>query len=69
MSRYLVMNIGCIECGISSNVVGRYKTKIEADAVAEVLNEKLYWRDGGQNSFEVFDLRQKQSDEYAQALA
>lgn len=42
MKRYLVMNIGCIECGVSSGVVGRYDTRAEADRVAETCNEKLH---------------------------
>lgn len=53
---WLVFNIGCIECGVSSNVVAVYPHKHEADAVAAKLNEKLYWREGGQNSYEVFKL-------------
>ena len=69
MKRYLVMNIGCIECGVSSDVVGRYDTRAEAGRVADTCNEKLHWREGGQNSFEVFDLLAPQAEEYAQALA
>lgn len=68
MSRYLVMNIGCSECGVSSAVVGRFKTKAEADAAAEKCQEHLHWREGGQNSFEVFDLREPQAVEYAGVL-
>lgn len=68
MSRYLVRNIGCIECGVSSAVVGRFKTKAEADAAAEKCQEHLHWREGGQNSFEVFDLREPQAAEYAEVL-
>lgn len=51
---WLVFNIGCIECGVSSNVVAVYPHKHEADAVAAKLNEKFSWRDGCQNSYEVF---------------
>jgi hypothetical protein len=69
MHRYLVFNIGCIECSVSSDVVGTYADRDEAVRVAGVLNEKLEWRDGGQNSFEVFDLYAPQSPEYADALS
>lgn len=68
MKRYLVMNIGCIECGVSSDVVGTYGDKDEAQAVADKLQETLSWREGGQNAFEVFDLKKPQAAEYAEAL-
>lgn len=38
---WLVFDIGCIECGVSSNVVAVYPTEHEADAVAAKLNEKF----------------------------
>ena len=53
---YLVVNIGCIECRVSSNIVGLFSTKEEADAVCKLCDEHYWWRDGGQNRFEVFDL-------------
>ncbi len=68
MNRWLVFNVGCIECRVSSDVVGLYPTKEEAEAVAEILNKKLDWRQGGQNNFEVFDLTAPQAKEYREAL-
>lgn len=68
MSRFLLMNIGCIECGVSSNVVGVYASKELADKAAELCGEHLHWREGGQNSFEVFDLREAQDGEYREVL-
>lgn len=53
---WLVFNVGCIECGVSSNVVATYPTEREANAVAEKLNNIHSWREGGQNSYEVFKL-------------
>lgn len=53
---YLVMNIGCIECGVSSNVVGVFRNKTTAEQVASDCAKKYDWREGGQNSFEVFEL-------------
>lgn len=53
---YLVVNIGCIECGVSSNIVGLFATKDEAERVCKICNEKYTWRDGGQHNFEVFEL-------------
>lgn len=68
MKRYLLMNIGCIECGVSSNVVGLYDSEDQANSDAEKCYEHLHWREGGENGFEVFDLQAPQSDEYAEAL-
>ena len=53
---YLVMNIGCIECGVSSNIVGLFADKARADAVAKACEEKHSWRHHGQNEYEVFEL-------------
>lgn len=68
MQGFLVFNVGCIECGVSSNVVGVYGTKEEADAACDKCQDALHWREGGQNSFEVFDLSAEQADEYKEAL-
>ena len=52
---YIVVNIGCIECGVSSNIVGVYTTEAVADAIAAKLQDsKFSWREGGQNNYEVF---------------
>jgi hypothetical protein len=53
---YLVMNIGCIECGVSSQVVGVFEKEDQANEIAKKCEEKFSWREGGQNSFEVFPL-------------
>lgn len=66
---WMVFNVGCLECGVSSNVVGFYATKEEADRVAQACDIELNWRQGGQNSFEVFDLRAPQDQEYTDAIA
>lgn len=68
MKGFIVVNIGCIECGVSSNIVGIYPSKDEACQVADKLDKALSWREGGQNSFEVFDLDAPQANEYAEAL-
>lgn len=67
---WLVFNIGCIECGVSSNVVAIYPTEQEANAVAKKLNEVHSWREGGQNSYEVFELNKayEVSDEYKEVI-
>jgi hypothetical protein len=53
---YLLFNIGCIECGVSSGVVGVFTDKIKADKLASICDEHHHWREGGQNSYEVFEL-------------
>lgn len=68
MKRYLLMNIGCIECGVSSAIVGFYEREEDALAAASKCEEKLSWREGGQNSFEVFDTLAAQRSEYAEVL-
>jgi hypothetical protein len=56
MSKYLLFNVGCIECGVSSKVVGVFDAKEEAEKHAERLDDTHGWREGGQNSFKVFPL-------------
>lgn len=68
INQWLVFNIGCIECGVSSNVVGTYSTREEAEAIAGLLDAKLRWREAGQNFFEVFDLHAQQSTDYSEVL-
>ena len=66
VKRWLVFNIGCIECGVSSGVVGTYETEQEANAVSGNCRTLFHWREGGQNEFEVFDLL-AESNEYSEA--
>lgn len=66
---WLVFNIGCIECGVSSDVVGVYQTQDEAERVVKICADILSWRQGGQNDFIVFDLSAPQADEYRAAIA
>lgn len=56
--KHIVFNIGCIECGVSSNLVGVFDSAEKAAAIAEHLQDELRWREGGQNSFEVFELNE-----------
>jgi hypothetical protein len=53
---WLVMDIGCIECGVSSKIVGVFADKAKADEIAAACCKTHYWRDGGQNAFEVFEI-------------
>ena len=53
---WIVVNIGCIECNVSSNIVGVFDDKNRADKLASDLLKTHEWRKGGQNSFEVFPM-------------
>lgn len=63
---WIVVNIGCIECGVSSNIVGVFTDEIRARELADTLDETHNWRGGGQNSFEVFPMPETDviADEY-----
>ena len=56
MKKYIVVNIGCIECGVSSNIVGVFDDDIKANEIAAKLNDTHEWREGGQNAYEVFPM-------------
>jgi hypothetical protein len=56
MNMWLVMNIGCLECGVSSAIVGVFADKEKAEAIADECDKKYSWREGGQNHFEVFEI-------------
>lgn len=54
--KHIVVNIGCIECGVPTEIVGVYDNKEQATKDAEACQKLLGWKDGGQNLFQVFDL-------------
>ena len=56
MKKYILVNIGCIECGVSSNIVGVFDNEEKANKLAEEYDTKFSWREGGQNSFKVFEI-------------
>lgn len=68
VGRFAVVNIGCIECGVSSAIVGTYADRTVAEAVRDACAESLHWREGGQNEFSVFDLAASQADEYREVI-
>ncbi len=53
---YAVINIGCIECGVSSNIVGIFADLDRANYVAEQCRKLYDWREKGQNEYHVFAL-------------
>lgn len=65
---WIVVNVGCIECGVSTNIVGVFDSEDRARAIASEFDEKFSWREGGQNSFEVFPMPEVNviADEYVE---
>ncbi|MDR1662520.1 MAG: hypothetical protein LBR95_08895 [Azoarcus sp.] len=53
---FIVMDIGCLECGEPSHLVGLYASQDEAKAEASRLQRDFGFTTG-QHSFEVLDLR------------
>lgn len=70
---WILVNIGCIECGVSTNIVGVFDNKERAESMAEALhaNKEMSWREGGQNHYEVFPMPvvNEVAEEYREALA
>ena len=66
--RYLLVDIGCIECGSASNIVGLFPTETEAETARRTCAENLDWHDGRQHIFEVFDLEKPQDTLYTRVL-
>ena len=56
MIKYLAFDIGCIECGESSAVVGVFETKELALKAAEEAEDKQKESWQGQHSMEVFEI-------------
>ena len=67
---YVVVNIGCIECRVSSNIVGYYNNKEKAEKITEICKDLFEWREGGENKFKVFELDELNAtlDEYSEVL-
>lgn len=53
---WLAFDIGCIECGEPSAVIGVYATREAAEAACAVASEEQERNWVGQHSMEVFDL-------------
>lgn len=65
MGRYLVFDVGCMECGESSGVVGIYATEDEAKAERAVAMERWAADWHGQHDFLVIDLANPKLSQYA----
>lgn len=54
--RFLAFDIGCIECGESSRVIGVYFTEAEAQAACTAAEDEQSKDWSGQHSMEVFEV-------------
>jgi len=52
---YVAVDIGCIECGESSAVLGLFTDKIKAQAVLDAAEKEQAANWHGQHSFELFE--------------
>lgn len=61
MKRYLVMDIGCIECGEESSIVGLFERREDADkAMVDYIDDDTLWGKeewNGQHSIDIFDIK------------
>ena len=69
MGHYLVFDVGCIECGESSGVVGIYATKDEAKAECAAAEERQSADWCGQHDFLVIELHAPTLSRYAPKAA
>lgn len=54
---FVVIDLGCHECGVSNEPVGIYLTREDAEAAAEARDDETgCWRDGGQTFTGVFEM-------------
>jgi hypothetical protein len=53
---YIVVDIGCIECGVASGVVGVFSDKARAEQIAIECSRHYDFAGGGQHHFNVFEV-------------
>jgi hypothetical protein len=55
---WVAIDVGCHECGVTSEVIGAFRDEASAEEAAEVRGEETgCWRDGGQSIPEVFRVK------------
>ena len=56
-SIWVVIDEGCQECGVGSELVGSYRTAAEADTASALRDEVTKnWRDGGSTVTNVYEV-------------
>lgn len=53
---YVAVDIGCIECGEPSNVIGIFTNKEQAKAICEEYKRRYDEHHSGQHEFEIFEV-------------
>ncbi len=53
---WILVNIGCLECGVSSNIVGVFNDFDDAEKIKTLCDSKFEWRENGQNEFKIFEM-------------
>ena len=61
VKKWLAFDVGCIECGASSGVIGTFRTEQEAKDACDALYENPGAFLGEQHSYEVFNLERVSS--------
>lgn len=62
--KYVVVDIGCIECGEQSGVLGIFTNKKEAEKVAKKYKEIQSNNWCGQHFFEIFEVKEEDVEVY-----
>ena len=62
--KYVVVDIGCIECGEQSRVPGIFTNKKEAEKVAKKYEEIQSNNWCGQHCFEIFEVKEENIELY-----
>lgn len=69
---YILVNIGCIECGVDSNIVGVFDDLEKAEVLKDDLDASdAVWRQGGQNHYKIFSMPELNviNEEYKEYLS
>jgi hypothetical protein len=56
--QYILVNIGCLVCGVPSKIVGIFENPTDAEGLAKHLSQNAKWRNEGLNDYKVFSVRQ-----------
>jgi len=54
--KYIVVDIGCLECGVPSDIVGVFDDKEKANKIVTEFNKIFGKYEGGHHEFEVFEM-------------
>ena len=70
---FLVMKIGCLECDISSEIVGVFQGRDKAEVVAKPLSRAFLEKSGSSVSIEIFPmpelLNEVENEEFRRLLS